>query len=134
MITEKDLNILDLLSQGYNQSEISSKLEISLSNVEKSIKSSKTFLGAKSLFHLGVIYSAVNKITMKFKDAPIGTRFKYPNTNKIWVKINSFPKSNTNDGLGLICSWNGNSAKRQSFCHFVDKERNIDYDTLIEIL
>ena len=59
MITEKDLNILDLLSQGYNQSEISVKLKISLSNVEKSIKSSKTFLGAKTLFHLGVIYCAI---------------------------------------------------------------------------
>ena len=45
---------------------------------------------------------------MKFKDAPVGARFKYPESDKIWVKINSYPKSQFNDGDGLIVQWNGN--------------------------
>ena len=46
---------------------------------------------------------------MKFKDAPIGARFKQRNGNgTIWVKLNSYPKGRFESGNGLICEWKGN--------------------------
>ena len=69
------------------------------------------------------------QIKMKFKDAPVGARFKYPNMETIWIKLNSFPK-----GDGLICTWNGNVEGYQAFCSFVDEEKGIDFDTEIELL
>lgn len=71
---------------------------------------------------------------MKFKDAPIGARFKYPNSDMIWVKINSYPKGHFNDGNGLICSWNGNVEGHQSFCSFVDEDSGIDFNTEVELV
>ena len=76
----------------------------------------------------------MEKIKMKFKDAPTGARFKYPKMDKIFVKLNSFPKGMLHDGNGLICQWNGNVEGYQSFCSFVDKENGIDYDTEIELI
>jgi hypothetical protein len=73
-------------------------------------------------------------VKMKFKDAPVGARFKYPKSDKIWVKINSYPKSQFNDGYGLICSWNGNVTGFQSFCSFVEEESGIDFDTEVELV
>ena len=58
----------------------------------------------------------MENVKMKFKDAPIGARFKYPESEKVWVKLNSYPKGVFNDGNGLICSWNGNTDEHQSFC------------------
>lgn len=67
---------------------------------------------------------------IKFKDAPVGARFKYPNMdNAIWVKINSYPKSD-----GLICEWKGNVEGYQQFCSFVDEGAGIDFDTEIELI
>lgn len=66
---------------------------------------------------------------MKFKDAPTGARFKYPEMNKVWVKLNSYPS-----GGGLICQWNGNIEGHQSFCSFVDEESGIDFNTEIELI
>jgi hypothetical protein len=71
---------------------------------------------------------------MTFKDAPTGARFKYPQSDKVWVKINSYPKGNFYDGRGLICSWDGNVKGHQSFCSFVDEEEGIDFDTEIELV
>lgn len=73
---------------------------------------------------------------MKFKDAPVGARFLYPNTNNedIWVKINSYPKSQLYDGNGLIVKWNGNIEGNQSHCKFVDDENGIDFETEIELI
>lgn len=71
---------------------------------------------------------------MKFKDAPVGARFKYPNLNSVWVKINSYPKSMLNDGLGLICHWNGNVEGYQDYCSFVCEDKGIDFDTEIELI
>jgi len=73
-------------------------------------------------------------IKMKFKDAPVGARFKYPNMSTIWVKINSYPKGLFHDGKGLIAQWNGNIEGRQSFCSFVDEEAGIDFDTVVELV
>ena len=70
-----------------------------------------------------------NIIKMKFKDAPIGVRFKYPNSNKIWVKIHSHHKSD-----GLIVQWNGNVEGHQSHCSFVDENKGIDFDTIVELI
>ncbi len=71
---------------------------------------------------------------MKFKDAPIGARFKYPGSDKIWVKLNSYPKGPRYDGDGLICAWNGNVIGYQSFCSFVDEGEGIDFDSEIELV
>lgn len=71
---------------------------------------------------------------MKFKDAPVGARFKYPNMEKIWVKINSYPKGQFNDGNGLIVQWNGNVEGHQSHCSFIDKNEGIDFDTVVELV
>lgn len=73
-------------------------------------------------------------IKMKFKDAPVGARFKYPGLETIWVKINSYPESISESGDGLICQWNGNVSGFQSFCCFSDKELGVDYETEIELL
>ena len=71
---------------------------------------------------------------MKFKDAPVGARFKYPNMDNMWVKINSYPKGMYESGNGLICQWNGNVEGFQSFCSFVDEENGIDFDTEVELV
>jgi hypothetical protein len=68
-------------------------------------------------------------VKMKFKDAPTGARFKYPKSDKIWVKINSYPNGN-----GLICSWNGNVNGFQSFCSFSESESGVDFDTEVELV
>ena len=73
-------------------------------------------------------------VKMKFKDAPVGARFKYPNMETIWVKINSYPKGQFNDGNGLIVQWNGNVEGHQSHCSFVDEESGIDFDTEVELV
>jgi len=73
-------------------------------------------------------------IKMKFKDAPVGARFKYPDSDEIWVKINSYIKSAFNDGNGLIVHWKGNIQGYQSFCSFIDEEEGIDFDTEIELV
>jgi hypothetical protein len=76
----------------------------------------------------------MENVKMKFKDAPIGARFKHPNSSGIWIKLNSYPKGQFNEGLGLICSWNGNVEGYQSHCCFIDAEDGIDFDTVIELI
>lgn len=73
-------------------------------------------------------------VKISFKDAPVGARFRYPNNDKIWVKINSYPKGQFHNGDGLVCQWNGNVVGHQSFCTFVDKENEIDFETIIELV
>lgn len=73
-------------------------------------------------------------IKIKFKDAQVGARFKYPNMETIWVKINSYPKGQFNDGNGLIVQWNGNVERHQSYCSFVDENEGIDFDTVVELV
>jgi hypothetical protein len=79
--------------------------------------------------------SNTKKVVMKFKDAPIGARFYYPNdeTKNIWVKLNAYPPSSHSDGFGLICMWYGNIKTHQPFCAFVDEENGINLDTEIEL-
>lgn len=71
---------------------------------------------------------------MKFKDAPVGARFKYQGSEKIWVKINSYPKGLHSDGLGLIVEWNDNKEGHQSWCSHVDVTNGIDFDTIVELI
>lgn len=73
-------------------------------------------------------------VKMKFKDAPVGARFKFPDDETIWVKINAYPKSPLEDGGGLIVQWNGNVEGRQSFCSFVDENEGIDFNTVVELV
>ena len=73
-------------------------------------------------------------VKMKFKDAPVGARFKYLNMETIWVKINSYPKGRFNDGNGLIVQWNGNIEGHQLYCSFVDENEGIDFDTVVELV
>ena len=64
-------------------------------------------------------------IIMKFKDAPIGARFKFTEESKdVYVKINEH-------GRGLVVKWNGNVAGHQSHCCWIDKENGYDFDTNI---
>ena len=51
------------------------------------------------------------KVKMKFKDAPLGARFKYPNMKKTWVKISD----------ELIAEWKGNVKGFQAICSFTDE-------------
>jgi hypothetical protein len=78
----------------------------------------------------------MENIKMSFKDAPVGARFKYPNdtSGNIWVKLNSHPKSSFENGLGLICKWEGNIKSHQSFCSFSDEYNGISFETEIELL
>jgi hypothetical protein len=73
---------------------------------------------------------------MSFKDAPVGARFRYPNDEfgNVWVKINSYPKSQFESGYGLICKWEGNIKCDQSFCCFVDENNGITFETEIELI
>ena len=71
---------------------------------------------------------------MSFKDAPVGARFKYPNNDKVFVKINSYPKGNFESGNGLICDWKGNVKDFQNFYSFVDEVNGITFDTEIELV
>ena len=73
-------------------------------------------------------------VKMKFKDAPVGARFKFPNMGNIWVKINSYPKGMHESGNGLIVQWNGNVEGYQSFCSFVDENEGINFDTVVELV
>jgi|TARA_R110000796_G_scaffold221769_1_gene337951 hypothetical protein len=78
-----------------------------------------------------------NTIKMKFKDAPIGARFKFPNSavsEDIWIKLNSYPEGPHHDGSGLIVNWNGNVEGGQSFCCWVDKVNGYDFDSEIELV
>ena len=74
------------------------------------------------------------QIKMKFKDAPVGARFKYPNAEGVWVKLNSYPEGIYGSGDGLVCRWNGNVKGYQAFCSFVDEEEGINFDTEIELI
>ena len=76
----------------------------------------------------------MGKIKMKFKDAPVGARFRYQNMKTIWVKINSYPKGQFNRENGLIVRWNGNVEGHQSFCSFADEKEGIDFDTVVELV
>ncbi len=76
-----------------------------------------------------------NLIKMKFKDAPVGARFRYPDIkDKIFVKIHSYPKGPSSDGNGLIVQWNGNVQGHQSHCCFCDQEEGTTFDTEIELI
>jgi hypothetical protein len=76
----------------------------------------------------------MENVKMKFKDAPIGARFKYPESDTVWVKINSYPKGQFENGNGLICSWNGNVEGHQMFCCFSDEEEGINFDTEVVLV
>ena len=73
-------------------------------------------------------------IKMSFKDAPIGARFKHPNSENIFVKIDSYPKGINESGNGLIVQWNGNVKGYQAFYSFVDEIAGIDFDTIVELV
>lgn len=73
-------------------------------------------------------------VKMSFKDAPIGARFKHTNSEDIFVKINSYPKSMHESGDGLIAQWNGNVKGYQAFYSFVDEIAGIDFDTIVELV
>ena len=65
--------------------------------------------------------SQVDTIVMCFKDAPIGTRIRYPGDDEnIWVVIETY-------GMGLIVKWEGLKPNiYQSYCSFVDQEWSLE--------
>jgi hypothetical protein len=69
-------------------------------------------------------------LKIKFKDAPIGARFKFIGENMpkdVYVKINAY-----NDGL--VVKWNGNVQGHQSHCSWLDEENGIDFNTEVELV
>ena len=66
-------------------------------------------------------------IKMKFKDAPVGARFKYPDLKSTWVKIN-------HSGDGLVAEWHGNVSDHQLLACFADKSEGITLETEIELI
>lgn len=72
----------------------------------------------------------MGNIIMKFKDAPIGARFKFIGGDVpkgIYVKINAYDN-------GLIVKWNGNVEGYQSHFSWIDEENGYDFDTEIELI
>jgi hypothetical protein len=65
-------------------------------------------------------------ITMRFKDLPIGARFKYPDGDSIWVVVEPY-------GDGMVARWEGISAPRlrQSICSFVDDEYSLESEVQV---
>jgi hypothetical protein len=69
-------------------------------------------------------------LKMKFKDAPIGARFKFIGeslSKDVYVKINSHDN-------GLVVKWNGNVQGYQSHCCWLDEENSIDFNTEVELV
>lgn len=65
-------------------------------------------------------------VFIKFKDLPMGARFKYPDGGAVWVVIEPF-------GSGLIAKWEGLvESARQSLCSFCDDEWSLDSE--VEVL
>ena len=93
-------------------------------------------LSAMDIEIISILDDFKNKdvVKMAFKDAPDGARFRYPNMSEIWVKINSFPKSLSHEGNGLIAEWNGNIKGFQNYASFCDKESGTDFNTEIELI
>jgi hypothetical protein len=72
----------------------------------------------------------MENVIMKFKDAPIGARFKFIGDDvpkDIYVKIHAYDD-------GLIVKWNGNIEYHQSHYCWLDEENGYDFDTEIELL
>ena len=69
-----------------------------------------------------------NEMLMKFKDAPVGARFKNEYGN-IWVKLNS-----NLGGDGLVVRWMGNIEGSQQKAIWVSEEDGVTYDTEIELI
>lgn len=88
----------------------------------------------KKVYDYLVEKKCIEGVKMSFKDAPIGSRFRYPNHDTVWVKINSYPKSRFETGNGLIAKWEGNKQYHQQFCSFTDDESGITFDTEIELI
>jgi hypothetical protein len=64
---------------------------------------------------------------MKFGDLPIGARFKYPDSDKLWVVVKSYNE-------GLIASWEGfGGVNRQMMCSFCDAEWTLNSEVEVEI-
>jgi hypothetical protein len=62
----------------------------------------------------------VDCLVMRFKDLPIGARYKYPGSGDIWVVVQPY-------GYGLVAKWEGlKSGVRQSMCCFVDDEWSLE--------
>lgn len=64
---------------------------------------------------------------MRFKDAPVGARFRFEDDGNIYVKIHA-------SGDGLTVTWHGNEQKHQAYGCWLDEENGIDFDTEIELL
>lgn len=66
---------------------------------------------------------------MKFKDAPVGARFRHVGKDDVWAKIHSDPGTE-----GLVCSWDGNIEGFQRFRCFVEESYGVDFNTEVEIV
>jgi hypothetical protein len=84
---------------------------------------------------------------VKFKDAPIGVRFKYIKTNlnsnspiyeNIYVILDNYEEGTFHDGKGKICLWVGNSILKQNQQFFIfcgeGETEDCTLDTEIELI
>lgn len=74
--------------------------------------------------------AASDSVIMKFKDAPIGARFKFilnDGSEYVYVKIHAHDD-------GLIVKWDGNVKGHQSHCCWIDMGNGYDFDTEIELI
>jgi hypothetical protein len=70
---------------------------------------------------------------MKFKDVPIGSKFKYisPKIKGVWVKLN---EGKLNAGLGLVCLLDVKPMGSISHFCFVNKEMGVDLNTQVFVI
>jgi hypothetical protein len=78
--------------------------------------------------------SSTRPTMMPFGEAPIGARFRYPGSDKVWVKLNSYPEGLHHSGRGLICEWIGYDKGFQQFCAFCDEDSEITFATEVELV
>ena len=75
----------------------------------------------------------MGNVIMKFKDAPIGARFKFISVNNKRVPKDVYVKIHAMED-GLVVKWNGNVEGYQSHCCWLDEENGYDFDTEIELI
>lgn len=84
-----------------------------------------------------------NSRIVKFKDAPIGARFKYiePNANPnspfyeaVFVILDNYEEGTFHDGRGKTCLWVGNDIAKQNQQFFIFCDDTHTLNTEIELV
>ena len=87
----------------------------------------------KLLKQHGAVRVKEKKLMHRFMDLPKGTRFKYPDSDKVWIAIEGYKR-------GLIAEEikpediHENNSSRQSLCSFVDADEGWKLESKVEVL